>query len=453
MKETTRRRILGERLYKTYRRIRYLSYRSRVLKLQKREQFSGEKQHKIKPVAAKDKRGSGLGYRVKRIIRIIRFLSRKQKIRRREKNLLRKEIRQKLLKERAEVRQRMRDKTLQEKILVREQQLKDRREKRLKRYRRRRIIRFLMKRQFRRFGYAIRHPWRMILLPWSMKIKKFAQNTEQRNDLFMITANSTVWFLLAYMFIYIIGQIITIWASRQFEYQIILFYNKIYFDIDATEWFADSVKLLYSTMPMTGLFLGLICLIIYSNIRRENIGFKLFFLWGFIHGINMFFGALLMGTLFNKGFGYVVTYMYYRDTGKMIFAIISIFALLITGAGSTKSFLISANTYFNYLDQSNRKFFINSQVLLPAVIGTFLIILIKLPNNLYFSSLDLFYFDLLLLGAIALIIIPIMLSHSSYLDLFFDDEPKKKQLDWKPALVVLIVLVLWRLGLSGGISI
>ena len=59
---------------------------------------------------------------------------------------------------------------------------------------------------------------------------------------------------------------------------------------------------------------------------------------------------MLWGTLLNKGFGYVITYLYYSDTGKMIFSIVAIFFLVATTfyeeeKDITKAYLLGANSY------------------------------------------------------------------------------------------------------------
>ena len=54
------------------------------------------------------------------------------------------------------------------------------------------------------------------------------------------------------MVIYLISQFITVWVAASFDYKTILYYYKIYYDIESHAWNADSVKILFSIMPIVG---------------------------------------------------------------------------------------------------------------------------------------------------------------------------------------------------------
>ena len=102
---------------------------------------------------------------------------------------------------------------------------------------------------------------------------------------------------------YLFGQFATAIAGLQFDYTSIIYYYKLVYAIDSGAWTPDAVKLLYSITPMLMLLVGIIFLIIYVNMY-DNIGhFKIFFLWSFAFSIIWSFGALLAGTILNKGIG------------------------------------------------------------------------------------------------------------------------------------------------------
>jgi hypothetical protein len=205
-------------------------------------------------------------------------------------------------------------------------------------------------------------------------------------------------------------------------------------------------------MPLTGLILGTIFIIIYATFRDTIGKLKLFFLWGFVHGMVMFFGALLMGTLMNKDFGWVIAYMYYRDTGKMVFSIISIFALISIGTIISKSFLISGNSYFNQIDRSNRKYFLYSQVIFPVIFGTLILVFLKIPNTYYYVTTDEVFFEILKLSTLVILIIPLITTFSSFHDTFFDEEPRRVNLQWKLMLIIFLLIIAFRYGFTHGIN-
>ncbi len=354
--------------------------------------------------------------------------------------------------EQEEIKQRMKLVREQEREKEKEFRLKTKQEKKEYKRKKRRVSRYIFKRRLRRLGYELKTFDLNTVKRIFKWLVAFAENKDKRNNFIIISTNSLVMFLLSYFFIYVVSQFIIVWVAKSFEYETILFYYKVYYDIDTGDWTADSVKILYSMAPLTGLLLGMVFITIYSTFKNENGLLKLFFLWGFIHGMIMFFGGLLMGTLLNKDFGWVIAYLYYRDTGKMIFSILSIFALVAIGRGVSKSFLISGNSYFNYVDKSNRKLLLYSQVLIPALIGTTVLILLKLPNDLYYGSMDEALFEGLKLSTVILVLLPVIFTFASFEAIYFDEEPRRIRLLWKFLIFVIIILFLWRFGLSSGIE-
>ena len=178
----------------------------------------------------------------------------------------------------------------------------------------------------------------------STRIRKFS----------FIAINSTTIFLLSYFAFYLLVQAATIVASMLFHYPTTLYYYEIYFNISVEDWYHDSVKTIFSAGPVLALIAGIAFILLFYN-KKELTGlFKLFFLWGFLHGISMFFGAMLIGTLFESGIGHVIDWLYIMDTGKVLYSIMSIFMLVVAGFLSIKPFLLSGNTYYQNMTRSNR---------------------------------------------------------------------------------------------------
>lgn len=452
MDEQKKRKLAGERLYKIYRRIRYVRYLRKLNKQRQRERKTALHAEVIRS-ARTVKKSPSLSFRIYTVYRKIRFLRYKRSLRKAEMERLRKERKAQRFREKEIIQQNIRTKGEELRLHEIAEKRKLKLERKEIRRRRRRLIRFVLKRQSKIYLHNLTHPaqyYRRRILPGLRSVR---ENREKRNKFLVIFSNSTVYFVLSYLVIYILGIVVTIWTSQQYDYKMIIFYYKVYYDIESTEWFGDAVRALYSTMPVTALFLGLVFLIVYSNIRREAYRWKLFFLWGFIHGFTFFFGAMLFGTLMNKGFGYVLLYMYYSDTSKLIFALSAIFVLITTGAFSVKSIMMSANIYFRDLTDTNKSFFMISQFFLPLLAGTIILIVLKFPDNLYYTTMDYVYFEILKLLAIVIVAIPVMLSYRSYLDLFFDEIKKPAVLQWKAMVIVVVLIILLRAGLSAGIRI
>ncbi len=270
-------------------------------------------------------------------------------------------------------------------------------------------------------------------------------NVIDKHNFFIISLNSTIFFILSYLFLHIISQLITVLSASNFNIDTILYYNKIDFIIGKTAWNFNSVKIIFSSGPFLSLIFAFLFLIVYSKVIEYDGFLKLFFLWGFAQAFTMFFGSLLIGSFLYKGFGYVFTWMYFSDTAKLVVSLSSIFALVLIGSLSTKYFLLSANIYFNFQKSYNRKLFVLSQIFVPYIAGNLILFLLKIPGNNYY--------DTFVLMSMILIIIPIFLRYKDFPDFFFDEEHKTINIAWRYLILMIIVLLLIRIGLNNGIRL
>jgi len=354
--------------------------------------------------------------------------------------------------ERQEVKARLRGKANQDRSLIRQQKRVKKQEKQQRKKRIKQLRPYLFRRRIRESLRNLRSINKETFKRWFRWINQIIENKTERNQFIKITFNSIALFVLAYLTLYILGELITVNAAQSFDYKTILFYYKIYYNIDSDQWNSDAVKILYSIKPITGLVLGTIAMTIYSSLRNDNQVFKLFFLWLFVHGMVMFFGSLLMGTLLNQGFGWVIAYLYYKDTGKMVFSIIAIFALIVTGTSVARSFLISGNAYFNFISRDNRKFLLISQMLLPAIIGTVIISMLKVPVEFYYTTSEEVAYEIFKLSSILIVIIPIILTFSSFSSIYFDEDPRIVRFHWIYVLLSLVIFFGYRILLMNGIE-
>ncbi|MEZ5199649.1 MAG: hypothetical protein R2764_25690 [Bacteroidales bacterium] len=454
---------MGKRLYPAYRRIRYIRFLKKIRKARKKGLQYEERQEQIE-AARKNKEQER---KDKQLAKQKQKLQ--KKLKKEEKKQIKQTLREKAQRDRALARQskvqeklnrkeersllkgKLKEQDLLERKAARLRKQKQLEEKRILKSRKKALRSYMFKRRMRKLWHELTHINRHSFSRFYSWAIAMAENKDKTNNFLIISLNSLLLFLLSYLFIYLVSQLATVLVSLSFDYKTILFYFKIYYNIDTGDWTADSVKILFSIMPITGLLLGTVSIIIYSTIRNERSIFKLFFLWGFVHGMVMFFGSLLMGTLLNKDFGWVIAYMYYRDTGKMVFSIISIFALVSIGAIISKSFLVSGNSYFNFIDKSNRKFLLMSQVVIPSIIGTIILMFLKIPNDFYYGTTDEMFFELMKLGTVILVILPVVFTVNSYTEFYFDEEPRVIKLKLIYLLAALLIIVAFRYGLAAGI--
>jgi hypothetical protein len=277
------------------------------------------------------------------------------------------------------------------------------------------------------------------------KFRDFRDNGPKRRRFALISFNSTVLFLLSYFAFFLLYLTITAIAGTFFNYPVTVYYYEIYFNISQESWYHDSVKTIFSAGPLINFVIGITFLIIYTNIRESSGSFKLFFLWGFLHSVNMLFGALLVGTLFETGVGHVISWMYIMDTGKVLYSIISIFLLVIAGLLATKQFLISGNTYYNEINSTNRTSFIISQVLMPYLVGIVVLFLIRQPRFIFY--------DTFISVTLIVCIIPILVTYRSYNEIYFEEDEKKPGVTWIGIAALALAVFVFRAVLELGIRI
>ncbi len=309
--------------------------------------------------------------------------------------------------------------------ISREEKQKVLKAKAQEKHRRRRLLRFYLKSQVRNFFLSFRS---VNAANIKKKIRDFRENAPKRRLFIIIAFNSTVLFLLSYLFLFFLSQFITVISAGFFDYPTTIYYYDIYFNIKPGDWYHDSVKTIYSSGPLVNFVIGIVFLILYTNLRETTGTLKLFFLWGFLHAVNMLFGAMLIGTLFETGVGHVISWMYIMDTGRVLYSTVSIFLLIISGIIATKQFLFSGNSYYNKIDEFNRSSFVIPQVLVPYLAGNIFMILLRQPRFVFYDS-----FTLLTL---CIPVMAVLASYRTFNELYFEEEEKNA----RPALIVALVL-------------
>jgi len=274
---------------------------------------------------------------------------------------------------------------------------------------------------------------------------------ENSHNRLSIAVNSTAYFIISYLIVYFVTQFTTTVTALSCNIPVQFFYNKIEFLVRSTVWTSDTIKIVFSVGPITALILGVLCLIMYSKVTDTNGLLKLFFLWGYVHGFTIFFGSILIGTFVNQGFGYVLNWLYLFDTAKLILILLSAMVMLFIGLFTLKFFLISANSYYNVQYPRNRKSFLTNQILIPWIIGGFLVNLFKIPIDQHFGISQYFIYNLLVFCTSLLIIVPPYFRVYRYSELYFDEEPKNFSISWIALIVSILMFFVFRIGLNWGI--
>ena len=410
-------------VYKIYRRIRFVRYKKKLIRKQQHETQALELQERQATLA----RQKEFTLSEKQQQRLKRKAEKEEA--RRLKLELKEEFRQREILAREEfgkMNGQDRKKVLDERLFEKK--------------RRKRLFRFYVRSRFRNFIQSFRS---INIRTVKNKIREFRENAPQRRLFAIISFNSTVLFLLSYFCLFFTSQLATIISAGFFDYPTTVYYYEIYFNISPEAWYHDSVKTIFSAGPLVNFAIGIIFLIFYNNLRETPGAFKLFFLWGFLHSINMLFGAMLVGTLFETGVGHVISWMYIMDTGRVMYSTVSIFLLVMAGLLTTKQFLISGNTYFNELNSSNRTSFIFPQVLMPYFLGNIFLILLRQPRFVFYDTFTVM--------TLFIPVLAILATYRSYNELYFEEDEKKPGFTWISAAVLVLAVLFFRIALAIGI--
>jgi len=260
-----------------------------------------------------------------------------------------------------------------------------------------------------------------------------------------ILFNSTCIFLFSYLFVYILKEIVVVIAANGFNINTVIMYFDVDFLIRSKDWTNEAVKVVYSVEPLFTLILGFIALIFFSLAGKERWIFRLIMMWIFLQAFTQSLGAMIFGILLNQEFGWVLSYLYFDDTTKLLMVIGLVLGMLVTGLFLSRFLLTTGNMYFNFLNRGNKMQFLISQILLPFIVGTGIIALIKQPL--------LNFLEVFSEGSMLLIICPAIIYARSSQELFFGGEAREIKFNWQWIIVSLLMLILFRVYFGQGIRL
>jgi len=264
-----------------------------------------------------------------------------------------------------------------------------------------------------------------------------------RKQQIVVAANSTFLFLIAYLLIFSTTSFLNALSASAFHITTEIRYDQILYFIRSYDWTSDAVKVIFSTGPIFALIAGILLWILYVNVAEETGLLKLLVVWMVLECLQIFFGDMMMGALFSKGFGYVIMYLYFMDTGKMIITLFAFTSLFTLGLLMTRQLLFTANTYLNVLPGDLTRRFILFQYVIPFLAGNFIIVLIKLPL--------ISMYEVFLNFSVIILLAAVFIRSGMMQDLFFDEEKKGIHFAWKPGAIGLVILILFRIVFGIGI--
>lgn len=260
-----------------------------------------------------------------------------------------------------------------------------------------------------------------------------------------VALHSLTMFLLSWMMLFLFQNAVTVVLTYSLDIPVEITFYKPFFLIPATLWNPDMVKLLFISPQVVSFIFAVGSFVVVFNVNRFSGFLKLFFIWGFVHGWTQCFGGMLVGMLTNTGFGYAAEWMYVFDTMKLVLSMFSLFMLLAGGFLISHSWQMSINIYFNEVKEEMFPRFLFFQVTIVAVVGTILLILLRIPAP---AGLQ------FVLPMLVVMLLPVILKSEGFSDLQFDDEPRsftsKKWMMIFTIVLFVLVRIVFGFGLRFG---
>lgn len=198
--------------------------------------------------------------------------------------------------------------------------------------------------------------------------------------------NSLASFLVAYLLIYMLYQLVVLITASFYGIDSILFYYKLDFNDHSSLWEILNIIIITLSGPANSLFLGFFFYNYLFFKAKSYPRLQLFFLWSGLLAFAHFFAAFIAGVVSMKGFGYVPIWLFWNDFTKFFFAIVALVVLVLIGYYSASRFLATTNN-IHRIHKNNRALFYLHQAIIPFILGFLSIYLIKIPNNQAYDTL------------------------------------------------------------------
>lgn len=254
-----------------------------------------------------------------------------------------------------------------------------------------------------------------------------------------LTINSIISFAAAFLLMHFLNEYTTALVASFYGLKPIMYIHSIKYSA-YDMWTPYNVKRTFLASGVVNLFFGIIFFRLFLFQKQKNKWYRIFLLWCSVTGLIMFLGKIVSIPFYefkpdppgHIAFGVVAAYKYLGLSVKWIIAGFGILLMIATGLFMTYQFLRNAETKNQLKKGEYRRSFIFSVILLPYLIGMFLVAATNFPNNM--RTLMIYFF----VGLI-LIVSSLLFSSRTIKVLLHKDEPQKISYFAMGLLLVLIV--------------
>ena len=267
-----------------------------------------------------------------------------------------------------------------------------------------------------------------------------SDNSLSRRNFWILVVNSTVAFVVSYLFVFYLNLFSIVFTAGMFDYDISFNFSHIIYHVKQTDWTHDSVKVIFGSGPLLTFIIGLLSLLAYASMSEETEKIKLYLLWLSLNAFNYVFSGIIIGIIFKVRIAHLFIWMYFNDSQLLMMAIVGFFGILITAFVMTRRIAFSANIYFNDLNERNFPFFIMSQIILPFLLGVMLVVLYFVPQ--------IHVMEMYVWIGLAIILLICSVNISNYDPVYFDEEERSIKVSWVALLISTLLILLLRFTMN-----
>jgi len=250
--------------------------------------------------------------------------------------------------------------------------------------------------------------------------------------------------VIAYLLVYLFYQLTVLIVASKWRLDSVLLYYDLAFNDYSPLWSRQNIIITTISGPVISLLIGFLFFRFFSKRPKVKGFLKLFYLWIAMHGFNFFLGAFGSGVSFDQGFGYVPAWLYWNVFWQIFVSLLFLFFFGYLGYYSAPKFLDTSKSAYRVRPENKYRFLL-FQVALPMVIGTVIMLIVKIPNNMPYES---GIFVTMVFG-----IVPIFLNRHAKPSITFEREKKATHIKWIYIALFLVFLVIYRVGLNNGIHV
>jgi len=251
-------------------------------------------------------------------------------------------------------------------------------------------------------------------------------------------------FLGCYLIYNILSMGVQACMAATFQIPTEIRYWKCIFNTPLWWWNQPNVIFTFSSGPLFSAFLGIFCLRLFFVFRKGKNWLRLFFLWGYHHGFNLFFGAFVAGVISRSGFRHASNWAAIPQEIEYFIAIGAMICMFLVGFLSVKFFLQMAVSQ-SVLVNHRRNRFVTAVVFFPWFAGSITLILLKAPN----VTLN----ETLILAMMFTSVVPVYIAQRFFYEVSIIKFDKRLTINWIQLSTLILFLISFRYVLSYGILV